>query len=281
MHTNVHEFAGRRLRSLLDWVQESVNRAVAQCAEDKVLDLTLRFYRLAKMTFAPNPELVTMIAARTGRPCHLMQRGIDTELFTPTRRRHTGGPFVIGYAGRLSAEKNVRTLAAIHQALRGEGQTDFRFCIVGEGSERAWLRTNLPDADLPGLLTGEKLADAYADIDVFVFPSETDTFGNVVLEAMASGVPVVVSGRGGPKYLVKDGATGYTASDATSFALAVIELRANDERRRRISAAAREAVLDRSWNAVFDGVYGRYQSVLLSRADDRVSSSARTQTFPA
>jgi phosphatidylinositol alpha 1,6-mannosyltransferase len=216
-----------------------------------------------------------MLASRTGRPCHLMSRGIASGLFTPARRRRseTGAPFVIGYAGRLSAEKNVRMLGHIDEVLRRLGQSGYRLKIVGEGSERAWLQANLPDAELCGLLKGELLADAYADMDVFVFPSETDTFGNVVLEALASGVPTVVSDHGGPKYLVNDGVTGRTASDASSFAQAVIDLRSDQERRRRMAAAARESVLGRDWGAVFDGVYARYQEVL-----GGVSVTGRRQT---
>src|SRR5262249_28243966 len=157
----------------------------------------------AKLLFAPNPELTELLSHRTGRPARIMRRGIDTHLFSPARRRRTDGAFVIGYVGRLSPEKNVRMLAELETALLAAGLTNYRFLIVGEGVERAWLGSHMCSAELPGILRGEKLAEAYASMDAFVFPSATDTFGNVVLEAMASGVPPVVSTSGGPKFLVE------------------------------------------------------------------------------
>src|SRR5262249_38051859 len=159
---------------------------------------------------------IELLRSRTGRACHLMQRGVDTELFSPSRSKRSGEAFVIGYAGRLSPEKDVRMLVEIADRLRAEG-FGFRFLIAGEGSWRAWLREHLPEAEMPGVLGREALADAYARMDVFVFPSRTDTFGNVILEAMASGVPPIISGQGGPKYLVEDGVTGCIASDVASF----------------------------------------------------------------
>jgi glycosyltransferase involved in cell wall biosynthesis len=130
---------------------------------------------------------------------------------------------------------------------------------VGEGSERAWLRQNLERAELPGVLQGEALARAYANMDVFVFPSETDTFGNVILEALASGVPSVVSARGGPKFLVHEGVTGLVAPDFDGFAAAVIGLYRDPGKRERMRASAREAALGRSWDKVFEGVYRSYR----------------------
>lgn len=240
-HTNVHEFASRRLRAF--------PAAVAGVAERLSLDLAIRFYKLAKVLFAPNPELVAMLASRTGKPVHLMQRGIDTDLFSPAHRPEGARPFTVGYVGRLSPEKNVRLLAELG---------DHRLLIVGEGSEREWLRRNLRNAELPGLLHGETLARVYASMDVFVFPSETDTFGNVILEAAASGVPAIVSGAGGPKFLVEPGVTGIVARNAQDFRAAVTRLAAEPETVRRMGAAAREKALERRWSAVFQGVYRAY-----------------------
>ena len=121
-------------------------------------------------------------------------------------------------------KKRVRVLRDVEQALLGAGQRNFRFLIVGDGHERAWLRANLRHAEFTGVLRGEALARAYANMDVFAFPSHTDTFGNVVLEAMASGVPPVVTSSGGPKYLVTTGWTGFVAWDDESFLRRVVNL---------------------------------------------------------
>jgi hypothetical protein len=94
---------------------------------------------------------------------------------------------------------------------------DFRFQISGSGSERAWLERHLPRAEFTGVLSGEALAAAYANMDVFAFPSHTDTFGNVVQEALASGVPAVVTASGGPRFIVRDGVSGFVAESDDDF----------------------------------------------------------------
>ena len=171
-------------------------QAVSAAAEKGALTGAALFYQIAGLLFAPNQELVDLLASRTGKPCFLMQRGVDAHLYTPDKREPGPRPFTIGYVGRLSVEKNVRFLADIEKAIIAAGHTDYRFLIIGPGSEEDWLRQNLVRADLPGVLKGEALATAYANMDLFAFPSFTDTFGNVILEALASGVPpVVTNGR--------------------------------------------------------------------------------------
>jgi phosphatidylinositol alpha 1,6-mannosyltransferase len=102
----------------------------------------------------------------------------------------------------------VALLARVERELAAMGVGGVNFLIVGHGSEEASLRRDLKEADFAGVLRGAALARAYANMDVLVFPSHTDTFGNVVLEALASGVPAVVTPDGGPKFIVRDGETG-------------------------------------------------------------------------
>jgi glycosyltransferase involved in cell wall biosynthesis len=132
--------------------------------------------------------------------------------------------------------------------------------VIGEGSDRAWLGAALQRPCLPGVLRGRDLARAYAEMDVFVFPSTTDTFGNVVLEAMASGVPCVVGNQGGPKYLVDHGKTGFVASGLEGFAAAILELNRHPGRRSSMRHAARRSAQQYSWDAVFEDVYRRYDA---------------------
>lgn len=253
-HTNVHEYAGRRSARL--------GRTFARAAESASLEAATRFYRLARVLFAPNEELCRMLAGRTGRPAHPMPRGVDTGLFDPARR--TRDPrdrtLVLGYVGRLSVEKNVAVLPEIERALRGRGVMDTRFLIVGHGGEEAALRAALPGAEFAGVLRGEALARAYANMDLFVFPSETDTFGNVVLEALASGVPAVVTHGGGPKFIVRDGETGMVREPG-EFAAAIAELAAAPDRLAGMRDAARAYAQTCSWDAVFDNVVAAYRDV--------------------
>jgi len=249
----------------------------AAWAEKKSLAVVLWFYRKAWISFAPNTELVELLASRTGRPCYLMQRGIDSTLFSPQRRTRQDETFVLGYVGRLSPEKNVRQFAALERTLLEAGATDFRFAIVGDGSERGWLAKNLSHADLPGVQRGAELARLYANMDVFVFPSETDTFGNVVLEAQASGVPAVVTDRGGPKFLVDHGVNGFVGADAAGFGEAVLRLYRDRPLLTALKEGARTAALNRRWEPVFEAMYDRYaENHKTVTPDLRVGHRART-----
>ena len=126
------------------------------------------------------------------------------------------------YVGRISREKDLDVLAAAYKKIREAGHP-VKLYLVGLGPYSEALAAAIPDAVFLGYLKGEALAKAYASADVFVFPSTTDTFGNVVLEAQASGLPVIVSDLGGPKELVEDGTTGIVtkANDAEDFARAI------------------------------------------------------------
>jgi len=216
--------------------------------------------------FAPNLELCALLERATRRPCHLMPRGVDAQLFTPEMRKREPGDrdHVLGFVGRLSVEKNVALLVQVQQELEEMGHKSFRFLIVGHGGDEAWLRERLPKAEFAGVLRGEALSTAYANMDLFVFPSHTDTFGNVVLEALASGVPAIVTPDGGPKTIVRDGVTGRIAEDA-SFAEAVASILGNPELHVEMRQAARAHAMTMSWDAVFEGVYSAYAPILADK----------------
>lgn len=264
-HTNVHEYAAKRIGWLTSLLPNDMVEATEQHVEAGSLDVATRFYSFAKVLFAPNAELCDMLANATGRPCHLMQRGVDTTQFSPDHRtrpdRQPEEPFVLGYVGRLSREKNVALLPLIERELREAG-VNVRFLIVGHGVDEEALRNELPDAEFPGVLRGLDLSQAYANMDLLVFPSHTDTFGNVVLEALASGVPAIVTPDGGPKFIVREAAsgepeTGVVTSDS-GFATEIAEILQNPERLAAMRTAARAYALTCSWDAVFDRVYNAY-----------------------
>jgi len=260
-HTNLHEYAARRMGWLTGRMSESSGAAVEQGVEGGGLWVSSQFYKLAKVLFAPNDELCRMLEKTTGRPCFLMQRGVDTEWFSPSHRTRavSDKAVLLGYVGRLSVEKNVALLARVERELGAMGLDGVRFLIVGHGAEEASLRRELKEADFAGVLRGEALADAYADMDVLVFPSHTDTFGNVVLEALASGVPAVVTPDGGPKFIVRDGETGFVTDD-DHFAEAVAGLVRDRARLEEMRLKAREYALGCSWDAVFERVYAGYET---------------------
>jgi len=257
-HTNTHEYTARRLLCALRWLPETIRKNTGRTVEAVVLRGLMKLNFLAQVQLAPNDELVAQIQKMTRRPSFLMSRGVDTKFFSPEKRRRTDSTFILGYVGRLRPEKNVRFFAEVEKALQNAGVTDYKFVLVGEGSEEAWLKNNLSNVELTGVLHGEQLARVYADMDLFVFPSETDAFGNVVLEAMASGVPAVVMPQGGPKFLIEQNVNGYIAADETDFLETVVGLAKHPERVFEIKNAARAAAGERSWERVFEAVYDKY-----------------------
>ncbi|MGA2672498.1 MAG: glycosyltransferase [Terracidiphilus sp.] len=262
-HTNVHEYLARRSDWFLRLLPERQSVATGQKIEDLTMAAAARFYSIAKILFAPNPELCALLERSTGRLCHLMPRGVDAELFHPAKRNRNPEERdqVLGFVGRLSIEKNVTLLAQVQEELEKMGVTNFRFLIVGHGAEEGWLRERLPRAEIPGVLKGESLSTAYANMDLFVFPSHTDTFGNVVLEALASGVPAIVTPDGGPCTIVHDGETGRIVPDA-EFAAAVAGVLADPAKHAAMRQAARTYALTMSWDSVFEGVYKAYETIL-------------------
>jgi phosphatidylinositol alpha 1,6-mannosyltransferase len=278
-HTNLHEYAARRLKKLIRWLPAFAQNPTLRNAENASLALILQFYGLARLLFAPNPELVQLLESNLRRPCYPMQRGIDASLFSPDRRRRSDSGFVIGYVGRLSPEKNVRMLADLEQRLIAQGLSDYRFLIIGDGGERAWLAAHIQRCELPGVLLGEELAGAYAGMDAFVFPSATDTFGNVILESMASAVPIIVSAHGGPKFLVENAVTGFIAHDVADFARYVRRLHDDPALRTELGQNARRAASAFCWPAVFERVYQIYDEAIAAGVivPSRSCSSAQTR----
>jgi glycosyltransferase involved in cell wall biosynthesis len=190
----------------------------------------------------------------------ILPRGLDTELFHPARRDPAffgkfgplNGEVRLLYVGRISREKDLDVLAAAYRRLRDEG-LPVRLFLVGHGPYSEALAKSLPEAFFTGYLTGNELATAYASADIFVFPSTTDTFGNVILEAQACGLPVVVSDSGGPKELVEDKANGLITKshDVEDFARAIRALVTDSGLRERMARSARTSVIDRSWPSAF------------------------------
>jgi glycosyltransferase involved in cell wall biosynthesis len=186
----------------------------------------------------------------------VFSRGVDSECFSPAYRKQSQTITAL-YVGRVSAEKNLGLLAKVFR-----NRSDVKLKIVGDGPYRGPLESSLPQACFTGFLTGIALSEAFASADFFVFPSETDTFGNVILEAMSSGLPVLVSDRMGPKELVSHGENGFIAGSEQDFSLFTDRLVQDPEMRSRMSWKARETALSRSWDNVFAGLFDLYFEVI-------------------
>lgn len=256
--TNLPMYAGIRISQAFSFLPNFFSQWLAKVAEYWSTRATTRFYKWPRLLFAPNPDLVLQLGTATGRPCVLMSHSVDTDVFNPRFRDRNGGPFRIGYVGRLTPEKNVRWLAQLEEKLVARGHTDFEIMVVGDGAEGPWLRKNMQRAQFTGVLTGEALARAFANMDVLAFPSRTETFGLVVLEAQASGVPAVVTDAGGPKFAVQRGETGFVVNNLDEFADCVELLLTQPERLSLMRTAARENALSTSWTKIFEGMYYAY-----------------------
>ena len=251
-HTNVHQYARMRAAGLM-------GDSLGEKIESASFLMAARFYKTARLILAPNQDILDRLTRQTGKPGRIMLHGVDADLFAP-RPKLASEVVTLGYAGRLTAEKNVRFLAEVAEAMPA-GRT--KFLIVGDGSHRAWLERHLPPSTVfTGMLRGEELAKAYSQMDVFLFPSLSDTFGLVVLEAMASGIPVVSFRVCGPKSVVDDGVNGFSAGTPEEFAGGVKRLVLDRELRGKLGLMARQTAVGQSWEAVFASVYESYGTIL-------------------
>lgn len=231
-------------------------------------------HKLADRTLAPSSFAVEQLRSHGVPRIEMWRRGVDTERFTPHRRDDAwreeiagrnpdGTPVkVIGYVGRLAAEKQVEDLRALAD-LPGT-----RLVIVGDGPLRAHLEGLLPTAHFAGFQGGDDLPRLLASFDLFVHPGEFETFCQTIQEAMACGVPVVATGRGGPLDLVENGKTGwlYTPGDLAQMRERVQELLDDDAMRATFAGAAWQSVQGRSWRAICDQLKGHYDDVISQRA---------------
>jgi glycosyltransferase involved in cell wall biosynthesis len=225
------------------------------------------FYGRCDRVLSPSPASDLVLGTmgigsdRIGR----WDRGVDTARFSPSRRAEglLPGEITVLYAGRLTREKGADLLADAFLAAR---QRDERLHLVlaGGGPEEPVLRERLGGhATFLGWLEGDALAQAYASADLFLFASRTDTFGQVLLEAQASGLPVVAVDAGGPSSLVTDGVTGRLCPpDAGALADVVVELAAAPLQRERLARTAGEAVRERTWERALARLADGYRRAL-------------------
>ncbi|QRY53690.1 glycosyltransferase family 4 protein [Mycolicibacterium septicum] len=223
---------------------------------------TRRLHSKADRTLAPSTSAMENLEAHRIPRVFKWARGVDITGFAPSARDEQlraawspeGRP-IVGFVGRLAPEKHVERLAAL------AGRDDLQLVVVGDGVDRAKLRTVLPTAVFTGELHGPELAAAYASMDVFVHPGEHETFCQAVQEAMASGLPVIAPDAGGPRDLVAPYRTGLllpVGEFESALPASVEHLIAE---RSRYSVAARRSVLSRTWPAICDELIGHYETV--------------------
>jgi glycosyltransferase involved in cell wall biosynthesis len=225
------------------------------------------FYGQCRTVLSPSAASDAVLAGMGIDPQRIgrWDRGVDTRRFHPDLRDEAllPGEISVLYAGRLTTEKGVGLLADAFLAAR-ERDPRLHLCLAGGGPEEGALRERLGGhATFLGWLHGDALAHAYASADVFLFASRTDTFGQVLLEAQASGLPVVAVDEGGPRELIEDGVTGLLRpAEAGPLAEALLDLARVPAARRRLSRAGRLAVAERSWERALGRLADGYRNAL-------------------
>jgi glycosyltransferase involved in cell wall biosynthesis len=231
------------------------------------------FHNQCDRTYAPSPSAVQELSGRGFQDVELWQRGVEVKRFSPDYydkdlRRHVGAenkPLLL-FVGRLVKEKDLDDLIAADALLKTKGY-NYKLAIVGDGPMREELEYRLPDAHIPGYQHGRDLSRWYATADMFVFPSTTETFGNVILESFASGTPAVGVRKGGVADIINHGKDGLIA-DAKSpgdFGSQIARLLDSPEILKRFSIEAQNTARQYSWNAINRNLLSSYENVLLNQ----------------
>ncbi len=231
-----------------------------------------RFYRQCRHVYVPSHSMAAVLQAHEiKRGLRLWERGVDMDLFTPSRRSYSWRRArgieddvpLITFVGRLVWEKGLDIFADVIETLEDLG-VPHHSMIVGDGPAREELRIRLTRTHFTGYLQGEALARAYASSDIFLFPSDTETFGNVTLEAMASGLPVVAANATGSNALVIHGTTGFLAEprNEKEFLEYTLQLATSPELRIRMGEAGLERATRYEWDVVMTKLISYYQEVL-------------------
>lgn len=258
-HTELPEYVSQRLINHLDPSFQDDPEAqeyVGEVSSALTWDYLACFYNHCAKVLVPSDYTRRQVSDRLRSPLAIFPRGVDTALFDPAKRQRSDSKVRLLFVGRLAVEKNLDWLVRY-----GQSHPEHELMIVGDGPEREALQTALPDAIFTGFLRGDALAHAYADADLFAFPSHTETFGNVVLEAQASGLPAVVSDRGGPSEIIEPQVSGLVAGDYEAFEASLQALAGDPARRTAFGKAARQRAQQRSWSGVFEGLLQQYRSV--------------------
>jgi glycosyltransferase involved in cell wall biosynthesis len=231
------------------------------------------FYNQFDKILAPSPTTARILESKGFENVTLWQRGIDVERFSPALRDQNlrknyaphGEPMLL-FVGRLVKEKDLDDLIEVDRRLKKMSEK-FKIVVVGDGPMRDELERELPDAVFTGYLHGNDLSVMYASADIFVFPSTTETFGNVILESLASGLPVVTVDKGGVSDLVRNGETGFICKSNSPDDLTekITLLLHDNELRGKFAKAGQRFAKQFSWNAINSNLLDRYKELISTK----------------
>ncbi|MFK4427368.1 glycosyltransferase family 4 protein [Bacillus sp. RC51] len=230
------------------------------------------FHSHMQKNFVPSPETLHQLKKKGFQQLYIWGRGVDCTLFHPTynkdlfrKKYNITAKYVLSYIGRIAPEKDIDTLQTLIQTTNKE-RDDIHWLIAGDGPLAKDLHENVPKTNVTftGYLQGTDLAEAYASSDLMVFPSPTETFGNVVLESLACGTPVIGANSGGVKNIIKNEKTGFLCEpkNVDSFLSSIYYLLNNEERLKQMGVAASSYAKSQSWDEIFHNLLNQYEEVL-------------------
>lgn len=233
------------------------------------------FHQACRKLFVPSPETFLQLKHQGFSNLEIWPRGVDCQLYHPyydrgavQRLYRTKGKYLLTFVGRLAPEKDIKTLLAVAKSIPAEINEKLHWLIVGDGPLREELQAHAPvNMSFAGFLNGKSLAEVYSASDLLVFPSPTETFGNVVLESLASGTPVIGANSGGVKNIIKSGVTGYLCKpgNVKEFSDAIIQILSNDGLREQMGFAGRDFALTQRWDRILEDLIWHYTSVIEER----------------
>ncbi|RYD96783.1 MAG: glycosyltransferase family 1 protein, partial [Sphingomonadales bacterium] len=240
--------------------------------EPLVVTLSKRFYNKVDAVVVPGQSMKDLLREwGVTTPINIWARGVDHDRFSPARRdpawRQALGiandEFAVGFLGRLVKEKGLDIFSDVCRELTARG-VPHRVLVIGDGPAREWFAERVPEAVFAGFQRGDDLGRAVACMDVLFNPSVTETFGNVTLEAMAAGVPVVAAHATGAMDLIDEGVTGFLVPprDVNAYADAIARLAQDPALYRAQSAAGHAKAQGYVWDTINEAVLDTYRQVL-------------------
>jgi glycosyltransferase involved in cell wall biosynthesis len=265
-HTNFHSYSRHYG---LGWMRQPI------------IAYLRKFHNKSGVTLVPTQDMREELLGQGYHNVEVLARGVDTALFNPLRRSDDlrrmwgadGDTLAVLYVGRLAAEKNLPLLVQTYEAIRARTPNS-RLVLVGDGPERERLMAEHPGHVHCGMRTGEDLAAHFASADLFLFPSLTETYGNVTLEAMASSLPVLAFDYAAGRDLIRHGQNGLLApyADDEAYIARAVEISSDPETRLRLGASARSVAEGLRWEAIFD----RFEFFLRREVESQEARHERT-----
>jgi glycosyltransferase involved in cell wall biosynthesis len=250
----------------------------------RIIQTQNKFYNNCDKVYVPTTSIVSELNKMGINPrlMHIWKRGIDNALFSPQKKDQSWIKEITGnnhptllFASRLVWEKNLRTLIDIYTLLKQQN-IDLNFIVAGDGSAMDSCRQSMPDAFFLGKLGHHELAKLYASSTLFVFPSHSETYGNVVIEAMASALPCIIADGGGSADLVSEGITGFKCEpkDAAAFVSRITQLLSDDTLRTDIGNAGLQFSKSMDWNSLANTYFEDLEQMNIEATDSIVKFQA-------